>query len=826
MKKLAIAVFTLSLTFLSYSQKPKSYHSGEIQKRLNKLNVLGSVLYLAAHPDDENTRLITYLANKELMRTAYLSTTRGDGGQNLIGSEIREGLGIIRTQELLAARRIDGGQQFFTRANDFGYSKNTEETLEVWDKKKVLQDYVRIIRTFRPDVIITRFKDLSGSTHGHHSSSAALAKEVFEMAADPTAFSDEMGDLEPWEVKKLFWNTSSWFYRNTGQKMDTSAFHKLDVGGFDPYLGESYTEIAARSRSQHKSQGFGSIGSRGTSIEFLEQWKGIEDPEVFGGLDLTWNRVQGSEEVSRLLQLASERYDPAYPEETINALFAARAALLRLPDQFWKEVKLQELDEVVGAITGMYLQLIADDYSYVEGDTMNLRLEAVVRVKGDYKLVEVVLDPWGDSQPVNQLLNFNKKIAADFKMVIPEMKASSHPYWLNESATVGMYQVSNPLLIGRPENPPLFNARFVVQWKDQFIEYETPISYKRQDPVDGEVYRPIVVLPKVVTKADDDLMIFSSTASKSLSIRIIGSIDNIKGKVLFDVPEGWEVSPSVVPFNLSIKNEEKLISVEVNPTKDAKNGELRIKIQYQDGSESDRSIQVIDYDHIPVQTLLPRSSVNLINVDMKISADKIGYIMGAGDAIPENLRQVGYSVDILGKDDITIENINEYDAIVLGVRAFNTVEWLSYKNEVLFEYVRQGGTMMVQYNTNRSLVTEEVAPYPLSLSRDRVTVEEAPVQILDAEHPAMNFPNQITEKDFDGWVQERGLYFPNEWDDNFKALLSSKDPGETAKRGGLLVAAYGRGYYVYTGYSWFRELPAGVAGAYRIYSNLLSLGKQ
>jgi LmbE family N-acetylglucosaminyl deacetylase len=826
MKKLAITLLTLSFAFLSFSQKPKTYHSGEIQQKLNKLNVLGSVLYLAAHPDDENTRMIAYMANKELMRTAYLSTTRGDGGQNLIGSEIREGLGIIRTQELLAARRIDGGQQFFTRANDFGFSKNTEETLQVWDKEKVLQDYVRIIRTFKPDIIITRFKDLSGSTHGHHSSSATLAKEVYALAADPNAFSDELGDLEPWEVKKLFWNTSWWFYRNTGQKMDTSTFQTIDVGGFDPLLGESYAEIAARSRSQHKSQGFGSIGSRGSAIEFLEQWEGEEHPEVFGGLDLTWDRVEGSSEVKGFLQLAAENYNPANPEETLNALFNARSALLRLPDQFWKEIKLKEIDEVLRGITGMYLEVTADDFSYVVGDTMDLQLEAIARRKSDFKLVEVVLDPWGESQSIHQLLEDNEAVTADFTMVVPEMKSSSHPYWLNESASVGMYQVADPSLIGKPENPPLFTARFIIQWKDQFIEYETPVVYKRRDPVDGEVYRPIVVLPKVTTKVDSDLMIFSGTEAKPLSVRVIASKDQAAGEVIFDVPDGWKVSPATVPFELSIKNEEKVVTVEINPTKDASNGELKVKIRYPDGSESDRGLQIIEYDHIPVQTLLPKSIVRLINVDMKIAAERIGYIMGAGDAIPENLRQVGYSVDLLEKDDVTLENIETYDAIVLGVRAFNTVEWLSYKNEVLFDYVKQGGTMMVQYNTNRSLVTEEVAPYPLTLSRDRVTVEEAPIQIMDAKHPAMNFPNKITNKDFEGWVQERGLYFPSEWDDNFKPLLSSKDPGETAKHGGLLVAPYGKGYYVYTGYSWFRELPAGVTGAYRIYSNLLSLGKQ
>ncbi|MFT4736557.1 MAG: LmbE family N-acetylglucosaminyl deacetylase [Cyclobacteriaceae bacterium] len=818
-------LFLASVTQL-FSQAPKSYHPGDIQQMLNKLNVLGTALYVAAHPDDENTRLIAYLSNEKLLRTAYLSATRGDGGQNLIGTEIREGLGIIRTQELLGARRIDGGKQFFSRANDFGYSKHPDETLNVWDKDQVLSDFVRVIRQFKPDMLITRFDTTAGVTHGHHTTSALLALEAFELAADPNAFPEQLSSLSTWQPTKIFRNASWWSFRRSGQKMDTSAFKSVDVGLYNPLIGTSYTEMAARSRSQHKSQGFGSTGSRGSEIEYLKQWNGIETEEVFGGMDFTWSRVENSQIVADYVDLAIRSYDPLDPQPTLDALYQARAELLKLPDQFWKEVKLEEIDNVVLAITGTYLEVVAEDYLYTRGDTMMLKMEAITRSEEMLVLEEVRITSLGESQQLSRQLINNKGITEDILVTVPDDQAFSSPYWLNGNSSLGMYYVSEKDMIGLPENPVPFTARFLLKWKEQFIEIERPISFKRNDPVDGEVFRPIVILPKATVTIAEEAMIFSGEQTKRIVVRVKSSTANVNGILKIAAPKGWQVVPDSEQISLEVKNQEAVIYLQVTSSVGANNGDLKAYLDFEDGSSNDLGIQIISYDHIPTQTILSETKTKLINLDMKIVADRIGYIMGAGDVIPDNLRQVGYQVDELEKDDVTLANLAKYDAIVLGVRAFNTKSWLAFKNTVLFDYAKSGGTVIVQYNTNSRLVTNEIAPYELTISRERVTVEEAEVRILAPKHAVLNYPNKISSEDFEGWVQERGLYFSNSWADEFEPILSSNDPGEPARDGGLLIAKHGKGYYVYTGYSWFRELPAGVPGAYRIFSNLLSLSKK
>ena len=824
-KKVLLTFVLISGIFVeNLAQKPVSAHSGEIVQRLKKLNVLGSVLYVAAHPDDENTRLISYLANGELYRTAYLSATRGDGGQNLVGPEIREELGIIRTQELLAARKIDGGEQFFSRANDFGYSKHPDETLNIWEKDKVLSDFVRVIRTFRPDVIITRFNIKPGTTHGHHTTSAMLAKEAFALAGDPKAYPDQLDHLEPWQPKKLFWNTSWWFYRRTGQKMDTTGLVQVNVGKYNPYLGKSYTEIAAESRSMHKSQGFGSTGSRGDEIEYLEQWEGEEDGSLFGSIPTTWDRVKGGELVQFHLTAARELYDPEDPYETLSSLYQAREELFKIEDQFWKEIKLKEIDELVRLITGTYLEVVADDFSYVPGDSIKLEIEAISRMDFAPDLVSITFLPWKSSQAIDYSLRANEAYTADFNFLLPEDLSYTHPYWLQKEAGLGMYRVENKKLIGKPETPKPLKARFTLKWEDQYLDFEQPIVYKRNDPVKGEVYRPLEITPPVMINLDASVLVFNGNSEKVIQTKIIAGKSNISGDLQLIAPKGWKISPEKVSINLGEKNEEKTLSFTVTAPENAEVATLKAVFTNKMGKKYSRGRTVIAYDHFPTQTLFPENNVKLVKLDLEKYGQKIGYIEGAGDAIPESLEQIGYQVTRLAKDDVTPENLGQFDAIVLGIRAFNTVDWLSFKNKDLFEYVENGGTLISQYNTSHRLVTEEVSPLPLKLSRDRVTVEEAPVRILAPDHKLMNFPNKITQEDFRDWVQERGLYFPDEWSEEFTPVLESNDPGEDPTQGGLLVAKYGEGYYIYSGYSWFRELPAGVPGAYRIFTNMISIG--
>lgn len=810
----------LTSTFVS-SQDFRRYQPGEIRQKLEKLNVLGTVLYVAAHPDDENTRLISYYANGELKRTGYLAATRGDGGQNLIGPEIREGLGVIRTQELLAARRRDGGQQFFSRANDFGYSKNPEETFNIWDRDQVLADFVWVFRKFKPDVVITRF-NYEGRNHGHHTASAILAREAFDLAGDENAYPDQLSLVDVWQPKKLYWNTGWWWFRNSGQ--DTTGFSTINVGEYNPLIGESYGEIAARSRSMHKSQGFGSSGSRGDQIEYLDQWKGEETDAPFDGITTSWDRVEGSEEVAFFIDKAIKSFDETKPWDIVEPLVLARKALKDLGDKHWADVKRKEIDELIVSLTGLYLSLNSDAPAYAKGDSITINLEAVNRSNVDISVKEIKYNTWLNPVRFGAQLPSNKPFRSEMNFKLSDGIQCSNPYWLNETTALGMYTVNDQELIGKPENEPPIIGDVTLDVGGELITLKIPVVFKRTDPVDGEVTVPITIGPPVMMNVDASVLVFANDDSKSVDVRVIAGKKNISGDLRLELPKGWKSSPESQLFDLGRKGQEAIFTFQVTPPKKASEGYIKA-IATLNGKEYSKGRIEIDYDHIPKQTLYPDVEVKVVKLNLVKRGNLVGYIEGAGDAIPENLEQVGYRVDRLSKDDVTVTNLSRYDAVILGVRAFNTVNWLSFKNSDLFEYVKQGGNLIVQYNTSHRLVTKQVAPYDIKLSRDRVTVEEAPVNVLDVNHPMMTSPNKITQRDFENWVQERGLYFPNEWADEFVPLLSSNDPGESPKNGGLLVAKYGEGYYVYSGYSWFRELPAGVSGAYRIFVNMISLGK-
>lgn len=796
------------------------FKPGEIRQKLERLNVLGSVLYVAAHPDDENTRLIAYYANEELMRTGYLAATRGDGGQNLIGPEIREGLGVIRTQELLGARRTDGGQQFFSRANDFGYSKTPEETFTIWDREEVLADFVWVFRKFRPDIVITRF-DSDGVSHGHHTASAILAREAFKMAGDAKAFPEQLAYVSVWQPKKIFWNTGRWWFRN---EADTAGLAKISVGGYNPLLGQSYGEIAAKSRSMHKSQGFGSSGSRGDEVEYLKQWGGNVAASPFADIDTSWDRVEGAKEVAFLINKAIEEYDERRPWEIMESLVLARRALSNIDDVFWKNVKQKEIDELIIGISGLYFSLNATMDSYTPGDSITIVVEAVNRSPVDIRLSQIKFNPWINPITFKTALLNNKPFSADLNFQLPTNTPYSHPYWLVEQSQLGMYTVNDQESIGMPENNPPIYGEVTIDVGGELINFQLPVKYKRTDPVDGEVITPITIGPPVMMNVDVGVLVFGDESSKQVEVRVIAGKNNVEGDLSLELPKGWNASPKNQSFRLTRKGEEQMYSFSITPSKKSSVGVVK-SVAKVDGRSYSKGRTIIDYDHIPKQTLYPESNVKVVKLDLVKKGNRIGYIQGAGDAIPENLRQVGYQVEELEKDDIDLNNLEKYDAVILGVRAFNTVDWLGYKNKELFEYVKNGGNVIVQYNTNRGLVTNEIAPYKLVLSRDRVAVEDAPVTILAEDHPLIKGPNKIKAEDFDNWVQERGLYFADDWADEFTPLFSSNDPGESPKNGGLLVAKYGEGYYIYSGYSWFRELPAGVPGAYRIFVNMISIGK-
>lgn len=822
-RKILYLLFIVSIVPLR-GQSPERYPSGTILQKLEKLNTLGSVLYVAAHPDDENTQLIAYYANDRHYRAGYLSATRGDGGQNLIGPEIREALGIIRTQELLAARRIDGGVQFFSRANDFGYSKHSDETFDVWDRGQVLADFVWAIRKFRPDVIITRFNTEPGTTHGHHTASAILAKEAFHLSGDSTAFPDQLQYVSIWQPAKLFWNIGLWSYRRSGKTFDASGYLSEDVGAYNPYLGYSYTEMAAKSRSMHKSQGFGNTGTRGSESEYFQQWEGEQTEDLFGGINTTWTRIPGSEKVAYFLNEARLNFDPAVPYAALPDLLNARKELLGLSDQHWKELKLKELNEVIQAVTGTYMEAVSDDFSYTKGDSIFISLELINRSPADLVFHGINYSFQSDRIIYNLDLEENQKVQITSGFQLPEDMNYTHPYWLEEPGTEGMYQVSDQQLTGLPENPPLISAFITLKAGDQFLDYEVPVVYKRNDPVDGEVYRPLELVPDVMLDLENKALVFGSADPRKVPVRVIAGKDQQSGKVWLEVPDGWKAEPPFLNFEFQRRGEDQVIQFLLSPPAGASVSQIAAKAEVNERTY-DRGIMRIAYDHIPVQTLFPDARTKVVKLDLDKRGRRIGYIMGAGDEVPFSLEQIGYEVTLLERDEVQAHNLQQFDAVILGIRAFNTLPWLAYRNQELFEYVKGGGNVIVQYNTSHALVTDKISPLPLKLSRDRVAVEGAPVTILEPGHPVLNFPNKITRRDFEGWVQERGLYFPDEWASDFVPVFSSGDPGEDPSSGLLLIAKYGKGYYCYTGLSFFRELPAGVPGAYRLLANMIALGK-
>ena len=822
----ALGLCTIILSSPSFAQAPKKLNAAEIKQALNKLEVLGTALHIAAHPDDENTQLIAYLANERKFRTGYMSMTRGDGGQNLIGPHIREYLGIIRTQELLAARRQDGGEQFFTRTNDFGYSKDPFETFNVWGKDDALADVVWNIRRFKPDVIITRFDTTlvpGGRMHGHHTASARLAMEAFDLSNDPNAYPEQLDYIDVWQPKALYWNTYNFGRRFTSSfTEEDEGIYGLDVGEYNELHGTSYGEVAAVSRSEHKSQGFGSTGSRGENRTLLMLWKGeAGEEDVFSNFDQTWNRVKGGNEIGTLIRNANEAFDFENPSAIVPLLMEAREKLVSIEDEYWKNVKLKELDLVIKSAMGLYLEMAARTFSAVPGDDVAVYFEAINRSNVHTRLKTITIPALNKRIPVNQALDNNSRLLQNDTLTIGNHVSYSQPYWLVNDGSVGMYRVDDQEQVGLPENAPSLTAVFDLEIDGKPYTYETGIIFKRTDRVKGEFYRPFVITPPVMADIKESVLVFPNNNPKSVNVVVKSGRANVSGTVKLKLPAGWTSTPAQVDYSLPTKNQELSLTFSVTPPRNPEEAYIGVEASY-NGQTYDRGLQVLEYDHIPVQTIFPKSNTKVVRVDLKRKGQNIGYIMGSGDAIPQSLEQVGYHVTLLDPGSITKESIASYDAVIVGIRAFNTIERMSVAQPVLMEYVKAGGTVIAQYNT---ITNATIGPYPFRLSRDRVAVEEAEVRILAPDHPIIDGPNKITTKDFEGWVQERGLYFPNEWDAKYTPILSSNDPGEPARNGGLLATEYGQGYFIYTGYSWFRELPAGVPGAYRIFTNMISVGK-
>ena len=832
MQKLhAVLVFTtLLFVNLISAQQPAKPDAVAIFHQIQKLNFLGSVLYIAAHPDDENTRLISYLSNEKKARTAYLSLTRGDGGQNLIGPELRELLGVIRTQELIEARKIDGGEQFFSRANDFGYSKNPAETLQIWNKDEVLSDAVYIIRKFQPDVIINRFDARSpGTTHGHHTASAMLSLEAFDITNDPNKYPDQLKLVNVWQPKRVYFNTSWWFYgsKEKFEKADKSNLIQLKTGVYYQSVGKSNQEIAALSRSKHESQGFGSTGTRGEEQEYLELLKGElskDNSNIFEGIDTTWNRVKGGKIIGDLLQNVEANFNFKNPSASIPDLVKAYSLIQQLEHEHWKTVKSEELKRIIAGCAGLYLEAVSSTQEIVSNSIAKVKLEAINRSAIPMQLESIKNGISGEVIRKEIELKTNSNQSIDFEINLPSNINYTQPYWLAEQGTMGMYRVDQQVNIGKPDIIREVKLVFHVIIQGVSIPFEREVIYKYNDDVKGEVYKPLDIVPDLTTSIQSKVVLFDDNSPKTIDVKVKAGKDNVQGLVQLEIPENWKVTPKSISFNLLKKGEEQTVSFQIIPSKKA--SEVVAKcIAMVDSKRFDKEQFSINYEHICKQQVLKSSEAKLIKLDIKTNKEKIVYIMGAGDEVPKCLTQMGYSVTVLKPEDITSEKLKNFDVVMTGIRAYNTIQALAFKQQMLFDFVKEGHNMIVQYNTLDDFVTKDIAPYPLKISRDRVTDENAVVTFLEPKHPILNTPNSLSTEDFHGWKQEQGLYYPNEWDSAFVPIIAANDQGETTKKGAILVAKYGKGNYIYTGLSFFRELPEGVSGAYRLMANMISLPK-
>ncbi len=794
--------------------------AGEVWRGLEKLRVLGSVLYIAAHPDDENTTLLAYFARGRQLRTAYLSLTRGDGGQNLIGAEQAPLLGVIRTQELLAARAIDGAEQFFTRAVDFGYSKSAEETLSVWGRDEVLADVVRVLRTFKPDVVITRFPATGDAGHGHHTASAILAAEAFAAAGDPTRFPDQVKELGTWRPRRLFWN--AWRPQLEGRTPEMPRLLTLDLGVFDPVRGESFAELAARARSMHKSQGFGAAPRRGALPNYLEQLAGEpaqRDPMEW--IDTTWGRVPGGRAVDAALLEAQKAFDLRNPAAVVPALLAARRAMAALPAGHWVEIKRREVETLILAASGVWVEATAKQRWLAPGDTLNL--SATVVNRGPLPVVLRAVEMAG-AEPVTrgEVLPANQPVEIPLTVGLPGDAPVSAPEWLRRPPLPGLYQVEPASGIEGPQRAPLV-ARFLLVLEGEELAVTVPVLHRTVDPVRGERIRPVAVLPPVTAAVENGVVIFPSGAPRPVQVRVT-AMRAVRGVLRVLLPPGWRSEPEALPFTLAAPGQEAVLQVTVAPPSEASRGVARLEVEVDGRRSCWRSVE-LDYDHLPPTTVLLPAEVTLVHQPVHIAGRRVGYVMGAGDEVPGVLRQLGYEVTLLSDADLGSGDLRGFDVIITGVRAYNTRPRLAAAQPRLMAYVEGSGTLVVQYNTSRGLVADGLGPYPLTLGQERVTVEDAPVTLLVPDHPVLTKPNTITRHDFDGWIQERGLYFPTSWDLRYDTPLAMQDPGEKALTGGLLVARHGQGTYIYTPLAFFRQLPAGVPGALRLFANLLAGGR-
>ena len=786
---------------------------GQLLKRLNNTK---SVMHIGAHPDDEDSGLLAYLARGENARTAYLSLTRGDGGQNIIGSELFESLGVIRTEELLQARRLDGAEQFFTRAYDYGFSKTLDEAKQKWDEKIILCDAVRAIRTFRPLVVISRFSGTPADGHGQHQFSGYIAPLAVKAAADANQCKDAGA---AWQVLKFYVGQS---FRSTAEPS-----LKINTGEYDFLLGRSYFEIAMEGRSQHKTQEQGVLelkGERFSGLNLIESKvpKVEKEKSVFDGIDV-------SSEKSESARRAFQEYEPTNPPKIVPILIEGWQTIRQSKE---KDYLLEQFSETIRRASGIRIDALAEKETVTPDESFLVTSKVFFPNAENVKIKEIKLETptdWqvskADAPKENNQGVFRTEVAREttyFNVKVPKNAKLTQPFWLENMRKGDLFDAPGNSI--ESFQPPVINCFVTLDVNGTEINLTQPVEYRYADDIRGEVRRNLNVVPKVSLSLDQKLLIVPQS-EKAQTRRIVLSITNnnsaaTSGEAKLNAPDGWKVTPNAANFNLKNKGEKTSVAFDVTVPAKFKIGDFELSAQANAGGETfTQTMNTLAYPHIQTHRFYTETKTRISVFGLKTAPVKIGYIMGSGDQIPEAIRQMGLAVELLNETDLTSGDLSRFDVIVVGIRAFQVRADLISNNQRLLDYVKNGGNLIVQYQRPDY---ETLLPFPAKLGA-RVADENAPVKILDEANPVFNFPNKITDEDFAGWVQERNLYAFSTFDANYKPLLEAHDANEPENKGGLVMANVGKGKYVYCSYAFFRQLPAGVPGAYRLFANLLAL---
>ena len=859
-----ISFSVIHFSFSVYPQVRPVYDLGAIGlgQLLKRLQTTASAMHTGAHPDDEDSGLLAYLARKEQARTVYLSLNRGDGGQNVIGEELFEPLGVIRTEELLQARRLDGGEQMFTRVMDYGFSKKREEAARIWGEQLTLGDMVRAIRLYRPMVIISRFSGTTADGHGQHQLAGYLTPIAFKAAADPNQFPEHLKEgLRPWQAKKFYMSQG---FRANPENAPTLI---LNTGEYDLMIGRSYFEIAMEGRSQHKSQEMGLLELRGkqtSGMRLLENFGNKTDKEtsVFDGLDtsikgiaaLTNNSedafAKKLDDLQETAEKALKDYEPYAPQK-LNPLLAkgykqaheAEMSTRNADSKFMLRQKQKEFARALQMASGVVVDALADTEGIVPGNSTNVAVRVFAPANAEVKVENVALkvpDGWmanASPEPIQQESGFRPRredafYASFFTLTAPQSAKPTQPYWLenprnpNFTFDWSMEDAAKNM----PFQSPLVTAEVKMEIGGQEITLEREVQYRYADDIRGELRRELTVVPAVTVGLESNLLI-APVSPKAGKHRLVMTVTNnspseIKGTGKFNAPAGWTISPKSADFSLAQKGDKTALSFEVTIPAGTKPNSYDLTANAVAGGKTyDWQMQEIAYPHIQTHRLYSKANVKAQVLNLKISPVKIGYIMGSGDKVPQAIQRLGLNVAMLDEKDLSTGNLNGYDTIIVGVRASQIRPDYVANNGRLTEFMNKGGTLIVQYQ-QQEYVRLNLPPYPAKMNGNIRTVDEnAPVKILEPTHPIFNFPNKITEADFADWVQERNLYTLTEFDAKYTPLLETHDEGEPESKGGMLYANVGKGKFVYTAYSWFRQLPTGNPGAYRIFANMLSLPK-